>query len=602
MTKIIIAILFILPSTIWGQTFTMPVRVNLDKSMRADRAPMMKLDRAGNIYIAWISGADGNGNGPISMAISNDGGETFSNQAVCSDAVCNSNFQRTAQFVIDTKSNIHLVWTGNRVNAQPDIWYTRSTDQGKSWTVPVSISDADDSSKYAQDFPSIACDSNDNLYVSYLDSRETQRMLSPNVHLYLTTSNDGGKSWSMHKKADVFTGGIGGTCECCAEKIACSPEGNLFIVFRSNINNVRDIWLARSTNRGISFEPPLKIVTGDWNINACPVSGPNIAIDRNSNAHIVWRDSRDDSAKIHLYYAFVPSASVTTPANQRFDAEGSQAPNYADIAISPSGNFRIIAYETFNYDMRYILVNGATPLVNNRPFNVNAGTTKSFASIQFGRDSIRYVCWQDSKSDAGDIYFMKEVSSLVVSPTNQVQLTKPVDAAQRVVQPITFSWSALSEANSYEFVLAETSNFMVALVDSLALKTTNILLKTPLVENQTYYWHVRENVGALKGSWSQTWSFTAHPLAGVRSQTTTTDADWSFYPMPLHSGIQRLHIIRSSDRGATLVIYDLNGKALSKIPLSNSPSQVVTIPHLASGTYYLDLGEASPQKKLIVAE
>ncbi len=411
MKNFLFAVILLAPSFILAQTYTTPIRVNLDKTMREDRAPMMKLDRNGNIYVAWISGTDGSGNGPISMAISSDGGASFTNQVVCSDANCNSNFQRTAQFVFDTKGIIHLVWMGSRVNNQPDIWYTRSTDQGKSWTHPKTVCDANDSSKYAQDFPSVACDSSDNLYVSFLDSRETQRKTSTNVHLYTTRSTDGGMTWSVNKKADIFAGGIGGTCECCSEQMACTPDGHLYIVFRSNINNLRDIWLTRSYDKGITFQPALKLSSGDWNINACPVSGPSITLDDSEAAHIVWRDARDNTGGTnHLYYAFVPNGSLMTPMNMAFDVSGSQSPNYASIAIY--GKYRVIAYETFNYGMRYILNSDALALINNRPVNVNGTSSKVFANVLFASDGTRLLCWQDDKSDAGDIYFCKETSPL----------------------------------------------------------------------------------------------------------------------------------------------------------------------------------------------
>jgi hypothetical protein len=405
------AIVLFFAGDLAAQQYSTPVKVNNDVAGSSERSPMMRMDRQDNIYIAWVK-ADGNGNGPINMSVSTDGGVSFSSQVhVCADANCNSNFQRTAQFVIDTKGNIHLVWMGNRVNDQPDIWYVRSTDKGKTWTKPITVCDADDSSKYAQDFPSIACDSNDNLYVSFLDSRETQRGISNNVQLYFTRSTDGGMTWSLNKKADVLPGNIGGTCECCAEKIASSPDGHLYIAFRTNINDVRNIRLARSYNEGETFESALIIQNGDWNIQACPVSGPNISLDDSEGAHIVWRDARDDSNGVsHVYYAYVPYQSVSAPSNAAFDVNGASLANYPDVALYNHGKYRVLLYETANYGMRYILLNGSAPMVNNRP--IPSGNTQQFGTILFTAGGTRYLSWQEAKNDAGDIYFSKETTPL----------------------------------------------------------------------------------------------------------------------------------------------------------------------------------------------
>ncbi len=487
MKNIAILISLLLCGEVFAQTYTMPVRVNQDKSLRADRAPIMKLDHDGNIYVSWVGGPDASGNGDLNIAVSTDRGATFAETVVNADARCNSNFQRGGEFVVDTKGTIHLVWVANRVGTQPDVWYTRSTDKGKTWTMAMSISDADDSSKYAQDFPSIACDSSDNLYVSFLDSRETQRKQSAYVHLSLTRSTNGGMSWSSHTKADVLPNGVGGTCECCAEHIASSPDGHLFIVFRSNINNVRDIWMARSNDKGLTFAPALNVMTGDWNIADCPVTGPNIALDDSNGAHIVWRDSRDNNGgTAHLFYATVANGSTQTPMNMMIDASGAQTPNYPNIALYDHHRFVVITYETFNYGMRYILNANGAPLVNNRPIDANNNSAKSFSNVLFAADGTRYLCWQDAVTDKGDIYFMKETSPL---PTSDVAVSQTARGWSLYPNPLS------SAHPSFTITREGSANASVVVVDLLGREIihqdinreqTTITLPTPLPKGMYY--------------------------------------------------------------------------------------------------------------------
>lgn len=412
-----------------AQQFTTPVRVNHDKSLSSQRSPMMKLGRNGHIYIAWVNANTGSG-GPIQMSISSDGGMNFTNDVtVCADANCNADFQRTAQFVLDTKDHIHMIWMGNRVKSptnnqlQGDVWYVRSTDNGATWTTPVSISGADDSSIYAQDFPSIACDSSDNLYVTFLDSRETQRKQNSNVHLYFTKSTDGGMNWTAARKIESL-GGMGGTCECCTENIASTPDGHLYVVFRSNISDLRNIWLERSPDQGTTWAPALKVQNGDWHINECPVSGPNISLDDSETAHIVWRDARDDSAGItHTYYAMVPKGSTMIPANEAFDAAGAQLANYPSVALYAHSKYRVIAYQTQNYGMRYILYADGQESIRNRP--LPSGGSQQFGTVLFAPDGTRYLSWQDSKTDAGDIYFCQEISPLPTASVAEPTAVQP---------------------------------------------------------------------------------------------------------------------------------------------------------------------------------
>lgn len=596
MNRFITIAVLLLSSSLFAQTYTTPVKVNMGGTGLADRSPMMKLDRKGNIYIAWVRGADGMGNGPIAMSVSTDGGQTFSMPSVVSaDANCNSNFQRTANFVIDTKSNIHLVWTGARVNSQPDIWYVRSTDQGKTWTMPVTVCDANDSSKYAQDFPAIACDSSDNLYVSFLDSRETQRKTSSNVHLYTTRSTDGGMTWSVNKKADMLPGGMGGTCECCGLKIASSPGGNLFIAYRSNIMNVRDIWLARSMDKGLTFEPSLKLSSEDWTINACPVSGPNIAVDPAEGAHIVWRDIRDDSGGTsHIYYAYVPSGSTATPVNTAFDAAGSSNANYADVAIF--GKIRVLTYQTQNYGTRYILYKDNMPLINNRP--IPSGNAQQFPNVVFASDGTRYLAWQDGKNDAGDIYFCKETSPFVAFP-GAVTLSSPMNNAMALSQPITLSWTPASAATSYRLQVSTVNTFTTTVLDSSGIIGTSAMI-SGLANSSQFHWRVIANNEAGDGTWSAHWAFTTAGIAAVSAENNSDGM--SIYPNPVSKENPVIRINRSSSGAASMKIIDLLGREIVKMSLEvGSVNTTLTIPNISAGAYYLVLEDgALTNKKIII--
>ena len=102
--------------------------------------------------------------------------------------------------------------------------------------------------------------------------------------------------------------------------------------------------MARSNDQALTFQPALKVMSGDWNIADCPVTGPNIALDDSNGAHIVWRDSRDDNGgAAHLFYAYVPTGSTMTPMNMMIDASGAQTPNYPTISVYDHHRFVVIA-------------------------------------------------------------------------------------------------------------------------------------------------------------------------------------------------------------------------------------------------------------------
>ena len=52
----------------------------------------------------------------------------------------------------------------------------------------------------------------------------------------------------------------------------------MYIAFRNNDNNLRDIWLTRSTDGGDSFSSAFDVDETDWIVSACPSNGPHFAI------------------------------------------------------------------------------------------------------------------------------------------------------------------------------------------------------------------------------------------------------------------------------------------------------------------------------------
>lgn len=298
-----------------------------------------------------------------------------------------------------------MVWLENRVNNQHDIWYTRSTDKGMTWTMPMSVVDADDSSKYTQDFCSIAVDSSDNLYVSFLDFRQEQRKTTKYGELRLTRSNDGGKTWSVNTKVNMMPNGIGGTCECCKQDIAVSPEGHVYIAFRSNINDRRDIWVARSMNKGDTFEEAILIQSGVWTIQACPVSGPNITLDRNENLHVVWCDSRDDSAKSNAYYSRLPKNSRQATFNQKLNRPN-ESPKWPDVTTTPDGSRVQATYQVQLKPVQFIANISDESIVQGTEI-YSTGKAQEFCRIALGSDGKTNIVWQDNSRDNGDIYFGK---------------------------------------------------------------------------------------------------------------------------------------------------------------------------------------------------
>lgn len=93
--------------------------------------------------------------------------------------------------------NLYLVWTANGVTSVKgdgmDIYFSSSSDNGKTWSPPIVINDDEKGSKVSQYYPSITVNNRGIVIVCWYDRRKDS--LDNHSHYYMTASFDGGKTF-----------------------------------------------------------------------------------------------------------------------------------------------------------------------------------------------------------------------------------------------------------------------------------------------------------------------------------------------------------------------------------------------------------------------
>src|SRR5262249_660600 len=116
-------------------------------------------------------------------------------------------------------------------------------------------------------------------------------------------------------------------------------------------------------------------------------------------------------------------------------------------------------------------------------------------------------------------------------------LTNPPDGAVDVAVQAMLTWTAASQASTYQVQVDNNNDFSSPEVDVSGLPTTSYTATT-LSPNTTYFWHVKATNPCGAGSFSSTFTFTtvnivcSHPNlaipdnvpAGVSDTMTFTDA------------------------------------------------------------------------------
>lgn len=174
-----------------GRTFRRNVKVTDEFGSAGQLYPTLAVSPDGTIVLAWHDHRKGNAD--IFFARSTDGGESFSRNLMVSDDETKTH-QFNPSLAVDAKGHIYIAWHDLRNNSQPDIYFGKSVDGGKSFGLNIKVSD--DSSDAFQFHPSIAVTSDGTIGVVWEDKRYD------NFDIFFSLSRDRGKTFTKNVQID----------------------------------------------------------------------------------------------------------------------------------------------------------------------------------------------------------------------------------------------------------------------------------------------------------------------------------------------------------------------------------------------------------------
>ncbi len=151
------------------------------------------------------------------------------------------------------------------------IYVTHSADAGQTWDAPVAAFVPPQGRRAT--IPTIAVDPQGHPYIAYVNTNTSET----DAYYGMVRSTDFGSSFLS--EVDVSENAAGAeVCECCNGHIAVAANGDVYVAFRNNDANLRDIWLARSTDGGATFGSAFDVDETDWTAGVCPSNGPHFTI------------------------------------------------------------------------------------------------------------------------------------------------------------------------------------------------------------------------------------------------------------------------------------------------------------------------------------
>jgi hypothetical protein len=180
---------------------------------------------------------------------------------------------------VDGKRRLYVVWAaGSKPKAEPrssagdgghkhpprpsglTIYLASSSDDGKTFSSPRQVNDGPNGPEHR--FPTVTVDKNGVVYVAWLDKRKETPEQPGYSRAFFAKSVDGGQTFSPNR--DVTGSPEHPICHCCKLALATHPAEGLFIAFRNDCNDLRDMFFVRSKDGGQSFSQQAPMEQTRW--------------------------------------------------------------------------------------------------------------------------------------------------------------------------------------------------------------------------------------------------------------------------------------------------------------------------------------------------
>jgi hypothetical protein len=274
--------IFYTESSDGGVSWAAPVDVS--KTPGASSHPDIALEKSGAVDVVWGDTTSGESSPDIFFSRSSDGGKTWTSPADISNT---PGVSAEPTLAIGPDSSIHVVWSDtSKGEKNKDIYYTSSSDGGKTWAKDPLLP-AEDISKTPgmSSQPAITVDEEGSPNVVWLDG--TPGETHPDIYYMCKENGAWTRPVNISHSPRVSD----------HPSIACGAKGKVFIVWQdySQKPTAPDIWCAVGGKNG-HFAKPINIS------NSPGVSAkPSVAADAKGNVVFVWTDTSKTLKKPDIF-------------------------------------------------------------------------------------------------------------------------------------------------------------------------------------------------------------------------------------------------------------------------------------------------------------
>jgi len=312
-----------------GASFGASVRVDDSTGTSEQSAPAMNVDGAGDIYVVWQDGRSGNWD--VYSAVSTDQGASFdANVRVNEGGNPGSSNQRFPTVATNSNDDILVAWQDDR-DGDNDIYFTKSTNGGSSFSAN-NVQVSDDSTGREQTSPTLAINSEDDIYVAWEDFRS-----GSNWDIYLSKSTNSGNDFKQNVLVNDAS-----TSNQLKPSVFVDTRDGVHVAWYDARNAQNYVYYTKSTDSGNSFGIDSRV---------CAVGGvassqlrPVVRVTGSAVPYVAWADFRSGNYDIYFNVGAntAPTCAIANPAN---GATVSGATTISGSASDPDGNEELVRIE-----------------------------------------------------------------------------------------------------------------------------------------------------------------------------------------------------------------------------------------------------------------
>ena len=356
-----------------------------------------------NIYVVWqesVTETLPEHNYDIFFIKSEDNGKTFSKAINLSNS---TEFSERPQIAV-SKNGIFIVWTDTINPNNKEIIFTKSEDNGKTFSKAVNISNNSKNSS-SQEISVF----NENVYVVWQESDKSNIDESNEGNIILIRSIDGGNTFKdsillVNNTIDAFP------------KID-SYGNNVYIVWNNENKNSSGLFLVKSSDKGNNFDEVIKLsVDNNFGESQISVNKNEVLISwgglLTKNIDNIYYVKSNDNGNTFTDSNTVSERIIVFNDRNNYTKSDNIIKNPVNVEVASYNNLTFVAWQNLfskqNEDILLLLLNNQKQKNDyERLSNLsNNPSVSECPSITISNNNI-YVIWEDYISGNHEILFAK---------------------------------------------------------------------------------------------------------------------------------------------------------------------------------------------------